>query len=55
MDPLTALTQLVTAITHLVTVAMEGQTPAQKAQLWEWYLTDVSRWRKLLHIDEPKP
>lgn len=53
MDPITALANLITALTKLVTVIVEGQTPEQKKQIWDWYIEDVKRWRKLFHLDEP--
>jgi hypothetical protein len=31
--------------------AMRGQTPEQKKVMWDWYIEDVSRWRKLLKLD----
>ena len=52
MDPLTAAANLITALTKLVTVVMEGQTPEQRKQLWDWYLEDVKAWRKLFHLGE---
>lgn len=38
-------------VLRLVIAAMEGQTPEQKRQMWDWYIKDVERWRKLLHLD----
>ena len=26
---------------------MDGQTPEQKAQLWQWYIEDMKAWRAL--------
>ncbi len=51
MDPLTAITNLVTELTKLVTVIVEGQTPEQKKQIWDWYIEDVTKWRKLFHLE----
>ncbi len=51
MDPITAATNLITALTKLVQTAMDGQTPEQKKILWDWYIQDVKFWRKLLQID----
>ena len=51
MDPLTAITNLITELTKLVTVIVEGQTPEQKKQIWDWYIEDVTRWRKLFKLD----
>jgi len=51
MDPVTAITNLVTELTKLVTVIVEGQTPEQRAQIWQWYIDDVAKWRKLFKLD----
>lgn len=52
MDPITAAVNLIAAITKLITVISEGQTPEQKKILWDWYIKDVTFWRKLLKIDQ---
>ena len=52
MDPITAAANLIAAITNLVTKVMEGQTPEQRKQLWDWYIADVAKWRKLFHLDD---
>lgn len=52
MDPLTAAANLITALTTLVTKVMEGQTPEQRKQLWDWYIADVARWRKWFKLDD---
>ncbi len=52
MDPVTALAAMIEALTKLVTVIVEGQTPDQKKQIWDWYIADVARWRKAFKIDE---
>lgn len=52
MDPITAIANLVTELTKLVTVVMEGQTPEQQKQLWDWYLNDIAKWRKLFKLDD---
>lgn len=49
-----AVTELVTAITELAKVMIEGQTPEQRAKIWQWYIDDVERWRNLLGLDKPK-
>lgn len=55
MDPLTASVNLITALTNLVRVIAESQTPEQRKQIWDWYIEDVKRWRKLLKLDEAQP
>ena len=52
MDPITAFAQVVIAITNMVTKIVEGQTPEQKKQLWDWYIADVARWRKFFKVDD---
>ena len=52
MDPISAFANLVTALTKLVTVMVEGQTPEQKKQMWDFYISDVKAWRKLFGIQE---
>jgi len=47
-----ATAQLVTAIADLIRVAMEGQTPEQKAQMWQWYVNDMTAWRKFWGIKD---
>ena len=42
---------LVTQILRVVELAMEGQTPEQRRQLWDWYIADIQWWRKALKID----
>jgi hypothetical protein len=48
--PLTILELLL----KIVLLAMEGQTPAQREKMWDWYIQDLSFWRALLKID-PSP
>jgi hypothetical protein len=48
--PLTILELLL----KIVLLAMEGQTPAQREKMWEWYIADLSFWRALLKLD-PSP
>lgn len=52
MDPITAAANLVTALTNLVAKVMDGQTPEQRKILWDWYISDVAKWRKLFHLDD---
>lgn len=51
MDPITAVANLIDSITKLVTVIVAGQPPEVQKQLWEWYVADVARWRKLFRVD----
>ena len=52
MDPITALANLVAELTKLTTVVIGGQTPEQQKQIWDWYIADVARWRKLFKLPE---
>jgi len=51
MDPLTAYANLATAITNLVVKIIEGQTPEQRKIIWDWYIADMTRWRKLFKLE----
>ena len=50
-DPVTALANVVTAITGLVHTVIASQPPDVQKQLWEWYIADVKWWRKVFKID----
>lgn len=53
MDPVTAFALVVKAVAEMVTEIVKGQPPEQKAKLWQWYIDDLERWRKLFGL-EPK-
>ena len=44
MNPLT----IIELTLRIVLLAMESQTPEQRAKMWDWYITDVERWRTFL-------
>jgi hypothetical protein len=46
-----AACSLGTAICNVAIAAMEGQSKEQRAQIWEWVITDQARWRRWLHLD----
>jgi hypothetical protein len=46
LDPLTAALAFATEALKVVEKLIEGQTPEQKAKLWEMYIADVEAWRK---------
>jgi hypothetical protein len=48
MDPITAICRVIEALTKLVTVIVEGQTPEQKKIFWDWWIEDMKFWRDLL-------
>ena len=43
---------IVELLLRIVVLAMEGQSQEQREKMWEWYIADVARWRKLLKLDE---
>lgn len=49
MDPL----KIIELLLLIVLEAMKGQTPEQRAKMWDWYIKDVESWRKALGIDKP--
>jgi hypothetical protein len=36
------------AFLKIVELAMEGQTPEQRAKMWDWYIEDMENFRKWL-------
>lgn len=48
---LMAIAEIVKAVAKLVEVSMEGATPEQRAQMWQWYIDDMNRWRKLWGLE----
>lgn len=48
-----AITGSITAACQVALKAMEGQTPEQRAKMWDWFIQDVENWRKFWGI-EPK-
>lgn len=55
MDPVTAWANALTAAFELAMKAIEGQTPAQRAQVWAWIIDFDHRLRHLLHIPDVPP
>lgn len=51
MDPITAYALLAKSVVEMVTQMIEGQSPEQKAKIWEWFIEDQARWRRWLHLD----
>lgn len=43
--------QVLVLLLEIVLEAMRGQTPEQKKVMWDWYIDDVRRWRKILGLD----
>lgn len=53
MNPL----RIIELALEIVKLAMEGQTPEQRAKLWAWYIEDAEKFReffKTLKIDPPQ-
>jgi len=53
MDPITAYAMVIKSICDMVTEIVKGQTPQQKEKIWDWYIKDVERWRKVFKLDSP--
>lgn len=51
MDPITAWALAVRALAEMVTEIVRGQPPEIRQQVWQWWLEDQARWRKLLNLD----
>ncbi len=51
MDPISAWANAVAAIAKMIAVIVDGQTPEQKAQIWQWFVEDQARWRRVFKID----
>jgi hypothetical protein len=44
--------QIIVLILQIVLEAMRGQNEEQRAKMWDWYIKDVERWRKILKLDQ---
>ncbi len=49
---ITVFVQLVVALTNLAIAMAEGQTPEQKKIIWDWWIKDITFWRKFFKIDQ---
>ena len=52
MDPITAVANLITALTNLANTVAQGQTAEQRKQIWDWVIADIKVWRQLFHLPE---
>lgn len=43
--------RIIELILEIVLEAMKGQPPEVRKQLWDWYVQDLTWWRKVLKID----
>lgn len=51
MDPITASALAIKAIAEMVTEIVRGQPPEFRAKVYEWYVADVEKIRRLLKLD----
>jgi len=49
--PVEAIATMITALANLASQAIAGQTPEQKAQIWQRHLDLQDRLLKLLHLE----
>jgi hypothetical protein len=49
--PLAAALVVLELLLKIVLTAMEGQTPEQRATMWDWYIQDVKWWRTKLGLE----
>lgn len=47
-----ATAKAIEAISNLIAKVVEGQTPEQRKVMWDWYIDDMRRWRKLWGLEE---
>ena len=47
--------RVIELLLEIVLEAMRGQTPEQRAQMWQWYIEDMKWWRALLDDDPVVP
>jgi len=52
MDPITAALLALTELLKFLTKVVDGQTPEQKKIIWDWFINDQQRWRKLIGLDD---
>ena len=43
----------VKAVAEMITEIVKGQPAAEKAKIWQWYVEDQERWRRIFNLDEP--
>lgn len=55
MDPITAALNLATQIAEIVKIAIEGQPPDVRAELWRLYVQDQIRWHQVWDRIWPLP
>lgn len=47
--------RIIELLLEIVLEAMRGQTPEQKAKMWDFYIRDLEWWRRFLKLDaQPK-
>lgn len=40
-----------TALLDFAKELIKSQPPDVQKQIWEWYVADMTRWRKIFHLD----
>ena len=50
MDPITGFANVATALINLATVAIEGQSAAQKIIIWDFVIQSMTDLRTLFHL-----
>jgi len=51
MDPLTAAALAIKAVAEMITEIVKGQPPEFRQKVYDWYVADVEKIRKLLKLD----
>lgn len=51
MDP-DLIAVMLTEGFKMVTALAEGAQPDQKAKMWQWWIDDMTRWRKFFKIPD---
>lgn len=44
--------KVIELILEIVLETMKGQNTEQRKQIWDWYVEDMKRWRKIFKMDE---
>lgn len=42
----------VKSVAELIRYCMEGATPQQREKMWQWYIDDMTRWRKFWGLED---
>lgn len=47
-----AVAEVIKEVTSLVKAIIASQTPEQQKIMWDWYIQDVTAWRKLIGLEK---